>query len=88
MADAAASPNPNPDPKPKPNPNQVPDAAAQGKGSLSHLSERKAWLPVPAADLYAAARYTLSHEVLTHVHAGGAAAGEDNIHARSRLGLG
>ena len=66
----------------------MPAAAAQGKGSLSHLSERKAWLPVPAADLYAAARYTLSHEVLAHVHAGGAAKGEDNIHARSRFGLG
>jgi len=59
--------------------------ATQGKGSLSHLSERKVWQPVPAADLYAAARYTLSHEVLTHVHAGRGAEGEDDIHARSSM---
>ena len=62
----------------------VPDAT-QGKGSLSHLAERKAWQPVPAGDLYAAARYTLSHEVLTHVHAGRGAEGEDDIHVRSSM---
>ena len=64
---------------------------APAAANASLLSERRQWQPVPAADVYAAARYGLYHEVAAHADADagkprdGVAAGSAHLQLRALL---